>query len=94
MSVNIKNEDVELLERIVNEVEVLSNYRLNISMQDIGALKQFHKDIEELRNTLNRIKDKQQVTNIKQSWYMANRRKTNPAYGRSKAEKEKLSKKE
>lgn len=62
-------------------------------MQDMEALKQFHKDIDELRNMLNIIKDKQQSTNIKQSWYMANRRKTDPTYGRSKAEKEKLSKK-
>jgi uncharacterized coiled-coil DUF342 family protein len=93
MAFNLKNKDIQLLERIEKELSILCQYNLWTTSEEQETVDNISACREELQTLLNQINEKLDKDRARTYAYIQEKRKTNPEYGRSAYERSLIQKK-
>ena len=93
MAFNLKNKDIQLLERIEKELIILCQHNLLTTSEERETVENLSVCREELQTLLNQINGKLDQDRARTYAYIKEKRKTNPEYGRSAYERSLIQKK-
>ena len=93
MPFNLKNKDIQLLERIENELSILCQYNLWTTSEEQETVDNLADCRKELQELLTQINEKLEKDRAKTWAYIKEKRKTDPTYGRNAYERSLIEKK-
>ena len=93
MPFNLKNKDIQLLERIENELNILGQYNLWTTSEEKETVDNLAECRKELQDLLTQINERLEKDRAKTWKYIKEKRKTDPSYGRNAYERSLIEKK-